>query len=161
MGGPSERKLPDEPATSRAREVARDALRAQRHRSRAARTYHRFVKEIADAGGYAMEDADEYSVAVIATLEEILPLVAVRHLEAQLPSTLDEKLAYEPLLDLPGMDKAEFCARVATRLGVTLPEAERIARVVLGVVRSMISVGEAEHVEWLLSPDVRRLWSQH
>jgi uncharacterized protein (DUF2267 family) len=154
---PMERKPASDPSSSH----AHDAARAERHASRAARTYHRFVRAIADAGGYATEDADEYAVAVIATLEEKLPLVAVHHLEAQLPRTLDEKLAYEPLLDLPGMDKAEFCARVATRLAITLPEAERVARVVLGVVRSLISEGEAQHVEWLLSPDVRKLWTSH
>jgi uncharacterized protein (DUF2267 family) len=154
-----EKKQASEPSSSRARVL--EAARAERHASRAARTYHRFVREIADAGGYAAEDADEYAVAVIATLEEKLPIVAVHHLEAQLPSTLDEKLAYEPLLDLPGMDKAEFCERVATRLAVTLPEAERIARVVLGIVRALVSEGEAHHVEWLLSPDIRKLWTSH
>jgi uncharacterized protein (DUF2267 family) len=132
--------------------------RAERHQSRAGTTYARFVRNIADAGGYTMDDAARYAVAVIATLEERLPIRDVCGLEAQLPSRLDEILSFEPLLGLPAMDRFQFRERVAARLGVTLEQAENIARTVFGVLRFRVSEGEARRVEARLPSDLQELW---
>jgi uncharacterized protein (DUF2267 family) len=132
--------------------------RAERHASRAGTTYARFVRNIAEAGGYSMDAAARFAVAVIATLEERLPMRDVCGLEAQLPSRLDEILSFEPLLGLPSMDRHLFRQRVAERLGVTEDEAESIAKVVFGVLRMRISEGEARHVEARLPEDLRALW---
>lgn len=136
-----------------------DARAAARHASRAGATYSRFVRAVAEQGGYPVDDAEAYAVAVVATLEEKLPLRDVLGLEAQLPSRLAEMLEREPILDLPAMDGGELCARVAIRLGVTATEAVSIARIVFRVLRLHVSPGEARHVERQLPSDLRRLWS--
>jgi uncharacterized protein (DUF2267 family) len=134
--------------------------RAARHASRAGATYARFIRNVADAGGYAIANAERYTAGVIATLEERLPIREVRDLEAQLPSRLDDILAFEPLVAMPRMDGDQFRARVASRLDVTDAEADCIARVVFRVLRSRISVGEARRIEARLPEDMRELWRQ-
>jgi len=121
--------------------------RAVRHASRAGTTYARFVGDVARAGGYTSPQATDYTVAVIATLEEKLSLRAVRGLEAQLPSRLGEALATQPIYDRPSMRPAEFHDRVATKLGVSSLEARAATRIVLGVLLSHVSPGEARHIQ--------------
>lgn len=144
----------DEPQQHRGSSEAR----AERHASRAAATYRRFVHAIAEEGGYSNEDAETCAIAVVATLEERLPLDEVWGLEAQLPSLLAEMLEREPIVDLPRMDSHQLCKRVAIRLGVTEPEAESIARIVFHVLRTRVSVGEARHIEARLPADLKHLW---
>jgi uncharacterized protein (DUF2267 family) len=135
------------------------SARESRHDARARTTYLRLVREVAASTGASAEEAEQYLVAVIATLEEKLPLTEAIDLEAQLPSLLDEMLEREPIDDLPGMDKELFCERVALRLGITAQEAEWIAQRVLPVVSTHVSAGEARHVEAQLPLDLRRMWS--
>ncbi len=146
----------DEP--QRHRDRRGPEARAERHASRAATTYSRFIHAIADEGRYSTEDAETYAIAVVATLEERLPLDEVWGLEAQLPSLLAEMLEREPIVDLPRMDSQELCTRIAIRLGVTEPEAESIARVVFHVLRTRVSGGEARHIEARLPADLKHLW---
>ncbi len=144
--------------TPSSRQRGSPGARSERHASRAATTYARFVRAIAEQGGYAPGESEAYAIAVVATLEERLPLGEVWGLEAQLPSRLAERLEREPILDLPGMDSGQLRKRVAIRLGVTEPEAESIARVVFRVLRARISSGEAHHIEARLSADLKQLW---
>lgn len=132
--------------------------RAARHASRAGTTYARFIRNVAEAGGYTVGNAERYAASVIATLEERLPIREVHGLEAQLPSRLDDILAFVPLIAMPTMDRDAFCARVAARLDVTEARAEAIARTVFDVLRARISEGEARRVEARLPGDMRSLW---
>ncbi|MBX3233327.1 MAG: DUF2267 domain-containing protein [Labilithrix sp.] len=116
------------------------------------------MRSIADATGLPEDDAERSAIAVVATLEEVLPLREVCDLEAQLPSRFDELLSHEPIADLPKMDREHFCRRVATRLGLTPAEAETLARTIFALLRSRISSGEARHVEANLPPELRELW---
>jgi uncharacterized protein (DUF2267 family) len=120
--------------------------------------YEAFVHSVAEAGGFAPEKAEEYIVAVIATLEARLSFTEVSELEAELPMVLRDILHGEPILDLPGMDESELFARVRGRLHVSLEEARRITRIVLRELRSRISPAEAASVEAQLSPGLKALW---
>ena len=146
----------DEPQHPRAR--GSPQARAERHASRAATTYSRFIHAIADEGNYSTQDAETYAIAVVATLEERLPLDEVWGLEAQLPSVLAEMLEREPIVDLPKMDSRQLCTRIAIRLGITEPEAESVARVVFHVLRTRVSAGEARLIEARLPADLKHLW---
>lgn len=132
--------------------------RARRHESRARSTHARFVRAVAEAGGWDVARAQACAVAVVATLEEELSIREVAGLEAQLPSILHEMLDDEPILDLPRMDAALFCRRVGARLDVPPSEARRVACVVLGVLRTHVSEGEARRIERRLPSDVKALW---
>jgi uncharacterized protein (DUF2267 family) len=149
----------DDPA--RAVHVSRKALeaRAARHASRAGTTFARFIRNLAAVGNYTIPEAERRAIAVIATLEERIPIHEVLDLEAQLPSRLDELLAFVPLNGLPAMDRVQFCERVAARARVSFGQAEEIAGTVLAFVRSQISEGEAKHIESQLPDDLRQLWS--
>lgn len=132
--------------------------RALRHESRAGSTYAQFVRDVASRGGYTKEAAERYVVGTLTTLEERLPIQEVRALESQLPTRLDEILAFQPVLALPTMDRRTFCWRFAVRVGVPEEEAEAIVRLVFRVLRLHISAGEARHIEAHLSEDLKKLW---
>jgi uncharacterized protein (DUF2267 family) len=148
-----------QPEKTQAQEhLTRTVARGARHASRANTTYKRFVKDVAARGGFSLEDAEDFSISVVATLEERLTLPEVLDLEAQLPTLLKELLDDEPILDIPRMHKAEFCARVASRLELLPDQVEPIVRVVFDVLRARISEGEAHHVEAQLPSDLKKLW---
>lgn len=134
--------------------------RAERHASRAGTTFARFVRNLAATGGYTVPEAERHAVAVIATLEERLPIREVCTLEAQLPRRLDELLAFVPLNGLPAMDRMQFVERVAARARVTYVQAETISRTVFAFLRSQISEGEIRHVEARLPEGLRELWRE-
>lgn len=133
---------------------------SERHASRAGTTFARFVRNLAATGGYSVPEAERHAIAVIATLEERLPIREVCNLEAQLPSRLDDLLAFVPLNGLPAMDRAQFIDRVAGRARVTNTEAETIARTVFAFLRSQISEGEVRHIEGRLPESLRELWRE-
>ncbi len=120
--------------------------------------YEALVRVVSSAGDFAPEVAEEYIVAVIATLEAHLSFADVWDLEAELPARLRETLLCEPILDLPGMDDKELFARVRARLHVTQEEAERITRVVLRALRASIPPAEAERIDADLAPSLRPIW---
>ena len=132
--------------------------RGERHASRAGTTFARFVRNLAAVGGYTIHEAERHAVAVIATLEERIPIREVCHLEAQLPKRLDELLAFVPLNGLPAMDCMQFIERVAARAGVNYAQAESVARTVFAFLRSQISEGEVRHIEGQLPESLRELW---
>jgi uncharacterized protein (DUF2267 family) len=146
---------------ARAVHISRKApeARAARHASRAGTTFARFIRNLASAGGYTIPEAERRAIAVIATLEERIPIREVYDLEAQLPSRLDELLAFVPLNGLPAMDRVQFCERVAARARVSYGQAEEIAATVFAFLRERISEGEARHVEAQLPEDLRELWN--
>jgi uncharacterized protein (DUF2267 family) len=120
--------------------------------------YEAFVHSVAEAGGFSAEQAEQYIVAVIATLEARLSFTEVSELEAELPLVLRDILHGEPILDLPGMDENELFARVRARLGVSIEQARIICRIVLHELRARISPAEAASVEAQLSPGLKALW---
>lgn len=134
--------------------------RAARHASRAGTTFARFVRNLAATAGYTVQEAERRAIAVIATIEERLPIREVCNLEAQLPRRLDELLAFVPLNGLPVMDRTQFLERVAARARVSDTEAETIARTVFAFLRSQISEGEVRHVEARLPEALRELWRE-
>lgn len=133
---------------------------AERHASRAGTTFARFVRNLAAVGGYTIHEAERHAVAVIATLEERIPIREVCNLEAQLPKRLDELLAFVPLNGLPAMDRMQFIERVAARAGVNYAQAESVARTVFAFLRSQISEGEVRHIEGQLPASLRQLWEE-
>lgn len=139
---------------------ASPAARATRHASRAGTTFARFVRNLAATGGYTLREAERHAIAVIATLEERLPIREVCNLEAQLPSRLDELLAFVPVHGLPAMDRTQFIERVAARADVSHVQAETIARTVFTFLRSQISEGEVHRVEARLPNSLRELWRE-
>lgn len=134
--------------------------RAARHESRAGTTFARFVRNLAATGGYTVQEAERDAIAVIATLEERLPIREVCNLEAQLPRRLDELLSFVPLNGLPAMDRMQFIERVAARARVNYAQAETVARTVFAFLRSQISEGEIRHVEARLPEGLRDLWRE-
>lgn len=132
--------------------------RAKRHASRAGSTYAAFLRSVAVATELPDAEAERCALAVVATLEERLPLREVFDLEAQLPSRFDDILALQPMVGLPWMDKVQFCERVGARAGLTPAEAETVALTIFAVIRSKVSAGEARHVEAQLPADLRELW---
>ena len=136
--------------------VAIDSGAASRHTARARATYARFLRDVVSAGGYTLDQAADYTVAVIATVEERLTLREVQNLEAQLPTLLEEELITEPILDLPTMTAAEFEGRVAARSGITREEARAAARTVLSVLRAHVSPGESRLLGANLPPELTR-----
>src|SRR5579871_6254514 len=135
----------------------RCAMGNARSASRAASTYAGFVRDVAETGDFSIDDAQRYAVAVVATLEEKLSVRDVNGLEAQLPTLLREKLAHEPIMDLPYMDRALLCGRVASRLGISDHEAAIVARAVLEVLGVHISRGELRHLAATLPSDLASL----
>lgn len=140
------------------RSRATPEARAARHASRAGATYASFLRSVASATGLPEAEAERCAIAVVATLEERLPMREVCDLEAQLPSRFDDVLGLQPIVRVPFMDKAQFCERVSARTGLTPAEAEGMARRVFAVLRSRISAGEAGHVGAQLPADLRELW---
>src|SRR4051794_1976614 len=113
-----------------ARQAHLTHARRARHASRANTTYKSFVGDVAGRGNFSLAAAEDYAIAVVATLEERLTLPEVLALEAQLPSLLKELLDEEPILDIPRMHKEEFCERVASRLDIGTEQVEPIVRAV-------------------------------
>lgn len=134
--------------------------RATRHASRSGTTFARFVRDLAVTSGFTVPEAERHAVAVIATLEERLPIREVCNLEAQLPSRLDELLSFVPVNGLPAMDRMQFIERVAARTDVTHVQAETIARTVFTFLRSQISEGEVHRLEARLPESLRELWRE-
>jgi uncharacterized protein (DUF2267 family) len=130
----------------------------QRHASRASATYASFIRDVAETGDFSIDDAADFAVAVVATLEERLTIEEALDLDAQLPTLLRELLDEEPIQELPRMDKEHFCARVGTRLALTEKEAEPIVSAVFSVLRERISAGEARHVEAQLPEELKEMW---
>lgn len=84
------------------------------------------IDEVADELGCERDEAERLVVAVIATIEERIPVADVVELEAELPEHVRERMAeVDRIFDLPGMDDEAFRTRVAHRLRMTAEDADR------------------------------------
>ena len=101
------------------------------------------IDEVADELGCERDEAERLAIAVIATIEERIPVSDVAELEAELPDELRERMAeVDRILDLPGMDDEAFRTRVAHRLRMTHDDAERTIAAVLKGLESCLSPRE-------------------
>lgn len=132
-----------------------DSERATRHESRAATTYHAFLKDLERIGEMPKELAERAAVAVLSVLERRMPSSGARHLEAQLPSKLRELLTH---LSQRRFGRAAFLQMVADELSMDPHQVEPIVRAVFRAVRFKISDGEAEDVAAELPKDLAELW---
>lgn len=109
-----------------------------------------FIGEVAHELGCEHAEAEKLAVAVVATLEEHLPLDEVQELEAELPARVRELVAQlDRVLDLPGMDESGFYARVAQRSRMTHEDAEKTVRAVMKALRAHLSPREARRIATL------------
>jgi uncharacterized protein (DUF2267 family) len=101
------------------------------------------IDEVAEELGCERDEAERLAVAVIATIEERIPVADVAELEAELPEHVRERMAeVDRILDVPGMDDEAFRTRVAHRLRMTLDDAERTITAVLRALSSCLSPRE-------------------
>lgn len=101
------------------------------------------IDEVAEELGCERDEAERLAVAVIATIEERIPVGDVAELEAELPEHVRERMAeVDRILDVPGMDDEAFRTRVAHRLRMTLDDAERTITAVLRALSSCLSPRE-------------------
>jgi uncharacterized protein (DUF2267 family) len=101
------------------------------------------IDEIAEELACERDEAERLAIAVIATIEEQMPLSDVAELEAELPVEVQERMAeVERILDLPRMNDEAFRTRVAHRLRMTLDDAERSIDAVLRALSSCLSPRE-------------------
>jgi uncharacterized protein (DUF2267 family) len=134
--------------------------RAQRHESRAAATYQRFLDELIADTGWSTEEADRRATAVIGALAEQLPPREAHGMFAQLPSRLRERASPEPSAEpIPSPSAEAFLGLVAARIDADPDEVDAIVRMVFRAVRMHLSTGEAHAVEACLPDDLRRLWN--
>jgi uncharacterized protein (DUF2267 family) len=112
------------------------------------------IDEIADELGCEQEEAERLAVAVIATIEERIPVGDVAELEAELPEPVRERVAQlDRILDLPRMNDEAFRTRVAHRLRMTADDAERTIAAVLRALSSCLSPRERRRARLpLLTP---------
>ena len=109
-----------------------------------------FIDEVAHELGCETAEAEKLAVAVVATLEERLPVDEVQDLEAELPQRVRELVAQlDRVLDLPGMDASVFYARVAQRSKMTHEDAERTVAAVMKALRAHLSPREARRIATL------------
>lgn len=132
-----------------------DPERATRHESRAANTYHAFLKDLERIGEMPKELAERAAVAVLSVLERRIFPSGARHLEAQLPSKLRELLIH---LSQRRFGRAAFFQMVADELSMDPQKVEPIVRAVFRAVRIKISDGEAQDVAAELPKDLAELW---
>jgi uncharacterized protein (DUF2267 family) len=101
------------------------------------------IDEVADELGCERDEAERLVVAVIATIEERIPLDAVAELEAELPEHVRERMAeVDRIFDLPGMNDEAFRTRVAHRLRMTQEDTERTLNAVLRALTACLSPRE-------------------
>jgi len=101
------------------------------------------IEEISDELDCERDEAERLAVAVIATIEERIPMSDVVDLEAELPDRVLELMAQvDRILDLPGMNDEAFRTRVAHRLRMTDEDAERTIAAVLRALEHHLSPRE-------------------
>ena len=131
--------------------------RAQRRQGRTTQTWRRFLHEVAESCGVELDRAERAAVYALEVLESRLLKAESDDLNAQLPSGLVELLPLPP--ERPErLYREDFLERIAERLGVAVPEAERLCRGVFAVVGRRVSEGELEDVLRELPAELRTLW---
>jgi uncharacterized protein (DUF2267 family) len=110
------------------------------------------------------DDADERAAvaAVLCTLCQRLSGGEAREVVRELPpaiGALVQRCALHREEPAEEFDREEFDRRLALHLGVPVPQAERIARVVFTAVERFISPEEVRNVASQLPPDLRSVWT--
>src|SRR5688500_3604563 len=101
------------------------------------------VDEVAEELGCERAEAERLVVAVVATIEERIPVGEVVELEAELPDHVRERMAeVDRLLDLPGMNDEAFRTRVAHRPRMTNEDGARTLTAVLRALEACLSPRE-------------------
>jgi uncharacterized protein (DUF2267 family) len=129
-----------------------------RHESRAATTYHAFLKEVEHLIELPKELTERATIAVLSALEQRVFPEESRNLEAQLPSKLRELLGRVRAERQRRFGRNELFRIVGAELGKKPEEVEPIVRAVFRAVREKISEGEAQDLAAELPRDIAELW---
>lgn len=132
--------------------------RSQAHREE---TWHAYLKNIVAVTGVSDWEAEALAVAALCALEQRLEAAEARHLEAQLPAELRERLAgcarYEQ--DPPrGIDKVELLQMVARNTQREDWETEPLVAAVFAATRAHLTRGLVTHVATQLPDELRAFW---
>ncbi|MCF6525227.1 DUF2267 domain-containing protein [Streptomyces sp. JJ36] len=107
--------------------------------------YGEFLATVRERGGYAPDEAERSTEAVVGALGRRLPAGAAEHLGEQLPQRLAELLGdAQARAETWGVH--EFVAHVAEASGTDEPTAEEHSRTVLSTLADRISGGELNKV---------------
>lgn len=139
------------------------ARREQRSETRRSQTYKAFLGNLAVIGSMNEEEAERAAVSVLCVLEQRLFGEEAAHLEAQLPSKLQDLLVRcERHVGKPAskFGRDGFIKMVSEDLGVDADEAERKIRAVFSAVREQVSEGEIEDVIGQLPTEMHGLWQR-
>jgi uncharacterized protein (DUF2267 family) len=104
------------------------------------------------------EEAVNATRATLETLAERLAGKEVEHLAAQLPSELASYLKAKRNNTGESYTIDEFFRRVSTREGVPVSTASFHARVVIGLLCEIVTMGEIQDIRAQLPPDFARLF---
>ena len=139
----------------------REQLRTLRHESRASRTYKAFLADLTKQTGLDAAGAERAATSVLCVLEQRLIGEEANHLEAQLPSKLQDLLwrCERHAHVLPReIGRREFVQMVSEDLGLDPRSAEQVIRGVLKTLTLHVTPGEIEDVMHMLPSDIRALW---
>ncbi len=142
-------------------EERRQQRHQMRHDSHALTTWHVFIRDLSELGGFDRAFAERAAACVLQILEERLYGTEARNLEAQLPSVLRRQLEKGERHEGSPPRKfglAEVLKRVGGELGIAEVQVEPVVRAVLAAVRSHVTEGEAEDVAAQLPADLATLW---
>lgn len=135
--------------------------RHDRHQGHREETWNVFLKGVVAVTGVSDWEAEALAVAALCALEQRLEAVEARHLEAQLPAELRERLAgcakYEK--DPPrSIDKVELLQMVARNTQREDWETEPLVAAVFAVTRAHLTPGLVTHVATQLPDELRAFW---
>lgn len=135
--------------------------RHDRHQAHREETWNVFLKGIVAVTGGSDWEAEALAVAALCALEQRLEAAEARHLEAQLPAELRERLAgcakYER--DPPrAIDKVELLQMVARNTQREDWETEPLVAAVFAVTRAHLTPGLVTHVATQLPDELRAFW---
>jgi uncharacterized protein (DUF2267 family) len=118
-----------------------------------------FVGQVQNRAHLASQGAALLAIrATLVTLAERVGKEEAENLAAELPQEIGAYLR-EADIDSPERFNArEFNLRVCRRDGADMSDAGNRVRVVLGVLRELVSSGEANHLMAILPPDIERLF---
>lgn len=114
-----------------------------------------FLARVEAIGAVARRrDAERWSRATLSALVDLVPDAETRrHFISQLPGFLKSHLLAQAPRSLV-MDRDSFVQHVAAALGTHAPEAERVLRVVYGVVTEAVAAGEIAAFEACIPSDI-------
>jgi uncharacterized protein (DUF2267 family) len=128
--------------------------------TRAEQTYARFIKDVATAVGRDRTTAQLAAEAVLHTLTRRLSADCARHLQAQLPTVLRDRLATRrsSCTWATRFNWSVFISFVAEELDMTSRAAREIIRAVFRAIQLHITEGLVDHVARELPEDIAAVW---